>query len=266
MKVGGDIKVAAKEIIQAIALWRIWLMLAWQDIRLRYRRSAIGPFWLTLSMAVTIYSMGFLYAKLFRVDLSLYYPYLTTGMICWQLISAIITESTMGFISADVYLKEIRLPPSIFVMRILCRNFIIFLHNLPVYIPILLIFHIKLHWSSLLIFPGLLLLLINGFIYGSLLAMIGARFRDFTQILTSLIQVIFFLTPIMWQKQVLPPQYQFIVTLNPFEQFLDLIRQPLLGQPIELYSYLFAGALAVIGAILFVYMYQRYRSRIIYWL
>ena len=112
--------------------WRMCLLLAWKDIRLRYRRSHLGPFWITLSMGITIYSMGFLYGNLFGVKLSHYFPLLAAGMLTWALISTLILESTAAFVEADAYLKQMKLPFSTFVLRILARNFIIFFHQ-PMY-------------------------------------------------------------------------------------------------------------------------------------
>ena len=72
---------------EGLKKWKIWMALAWQDIKLRYRRSVIGPLWITLSMAITVYSMGFLYSRLFHMDLDSYFPYLVSGMLAWGVIS-----------------------------------------------------------------------------------------------------------------------------------------------------------------------------------
>lgn len=249
-----------------IAKREIWLLLAWQDIKLRYRRSMIGPFWLTISMAITIYSMGFLYSKLFKIDLSQYFPYLATGMIMWQLISTLVNEACTGFISADGYLKEIPIPPLVFIIRLIYRNLLILMHNLPVYIPIMLFFHVKINANFLLFIPGLILLCINAFFYGALLAFLGARFRDLAQIITSLVQVIFFLTPIMWLDTVLPAHYMHFLQLNPFYIFINLLRSPLQGIAPSLFNYNFAIISALVGMALLSWVYPKYKSRLIYWL
>ncbi|NNM58458.1 MAG: ABC transporter permease [Legionellales bacterium] len=254
------------DIADSIFRYQIWFLLGWQDIKLRYRRSTIGPFWLTLSMAVTIYSMGFLYAKLFHVKLVDYYPYLTVGMISWQFISSIVNESTQGFLQAESFLKEMKLPAPVFIMRMIFRNFLILLHNLPVYIPIIFIFHIKLNLYFLLFIPALLLIILNGFVYGTLLAFLGARFRDVGQIVASLIQVIFFITPIMWSTSALTPQDAALVQKNPFAIFIELLRAPLLGTTAPVSDYLFACISGIIGLILLMLLYPRYKSRLIYWL
>src|SRR5579862_3469636 len=74
-------KLAWLDIKEGLQKWPIWMMLAYQDIKLRYRRSVLGPFWLTLSMAITVYTMGYLYGHLFHIELKTYYPFLVAGML-----------------------------------------------------------------------------------------------------------------------------------------------------------------------------------------
>ena len=81
------------DIRQGLAAWRMWGMLAWNDVRRRYRRSGLGQFWLTLSMAATIGGLGFVYANLFRVHVSTYLPYIAVTFVIWGIISNVVMES-----------------------------------------------------------------------------------------------------------------------------------------------------------------------------
>lgn len=246
--------------------WRIWTLLAWQDIRLRYRRSTLGPLWITLSMAVTIYAMGFLYGVLFNMDLSVYYPFLATGLLAWSLISTLLCESTLIFIDAESFIKQMKQPYSLFIFRAVLRSFIIFAHNILVFIPIVFLFHVHFTWYSLLFFPSLLLIWLNGLAFSTILAILGARYRDLTQLVSSLVQVIFFLTPIMWSPHLLPQQYQFIPNYNPFAQFVDLLRNPLLGQPLTSETLTVTLTITALGLLCAYGLLIKYRSRIVYWL
>lgn len=261
-------ELAKNDIIDGLKNWRIWTMLAWQDIKLRYRRSVLGPFWLTISMAITAYTMGFLYSHIFHIEMEKYFPFLVSGMLSWTLISTLVTDYTDGFVMSDSYIKQIKLPYTLYMHRIATRNLIIFSHNILVMIPILLIFHsyAKINLNTLLLIPGLLAIYINSIFYGLILAMIGGRYRDISQIIKSLIQVIFFVTPVMWQAEVLGDKHQWVANINPFYAFLELIREPLLGKVPVLNSLVVAGITTVIGIFISLKMFIRYRSRIIYWL
>ncbi len=242
------------------------MMLGSQDIKLRYRRSSIGPFWITISMAVTVYSIGFLYGHLFKVNLDEYFPYLASGIISWAFISTLMVESSNAFIESEQYIKNQENFMSLFMMRLILRNVIIFFHNLLVFVPIILIFHTGVSVKMLLLIPGLLLVSINIFFWGTILAIIGTRYRDFSQIVSSVTQVIFFLTPIMWMPSLLPDKYQWAIDINPFNQFLNLIRAPMMNQTLSLHVMTVVFSLTLVGFMLYALILNKYRHRIVFWL
>lgn len=259
---------ALNDIKTGLQKWRVWLMLAYQDIKLRYRRSVLGPFWLTLSMAITVYSMGYLYSHLFHTDIQSYFPFLVAGMLSWTLISTAITELTDAFITSDGLIKQIKLPYSLYIHRVVSRNIIIFFHNVLVIIPILVIFHetAKVNLYTLILIPGLFIVYVNAIIYGLILAMIGARYRDVSQIIKSLVQVAFFITPVMWSPSILPEGKRFIAMLNPFYSFIEMIRAPLMGHAPVLLNYCIVALVTALGALVCMKMFIQYRARIVYWL
>lgn len=244
----------------------IWSLLSWQDIKLRYRRSTLGPLWITLSMAITIYAMGFLYGTLFKMELSNYFPYLASGILAWSLISSLLLDSTNIFIDSESFLKQMKQPYSIFIFRTVLRNFTIFFHNILVFVPIALFFHVKFNFNTLFFFIGLAIIWINGVSYCTILSILGARYRDLTQLVVSFVQVIFFITPIMWSPDLLPAKYHFIATYNPFSDFIQLLRNPLLGLPLPLNSLAIILAVTVFGLVLSYCLFIKFRSRIVYWL
>lgn len=261
-------QLAYSDLKEGVEKWRIWFMLAYQDIKLRYRRSILGPFWLTISMAITVYTMGFLYGRLFHAALEQYYPFLVAGMLTWTLISSSIIELIDTFVVADGFIKQVKLPYSIYIHRVITRNILIFFHNLLVLIPIYILFHqgAKINFNTLLFIPGLVLIYINAMIYGIILAMIGARFRDISQIIKSLVNIVFFVTPIMWMPTTLQAKDQIFVLINPFYSFIELLRAPLLGVAPSALNYSMVLLVTLLGAAACALIFSKYRSRIIYWL
>lgn len=256
------------DVKESLVNWRTWFMLSYQDIKLRYRRSVLGPFWITLSMAITLYSMGFLYAHLFRTNLRQYYPFLVAGMLGWSFISTVITEITETFTCYENLIKQMRLPFTLHIHRVVMRNLLIFLHNLVVIIPVYIIFReeISPNLNTLMLIPNLAIIYVNAFFYGMMLAMLGARYRDISQIIKSLVQVAFFVTPIMWNPAALPEEIQGYMNFNPFYTFVELVRAPLIGQLNTHTTYLIAFGVTLIGFALCARLFTRYRSRIVYWL
>ncbi len=257
---------AITDLRQGLAAWRIWWSLGWQDIRLRYRRSQLGPFWITLSTAIMIYSMGFLYAKLFKIDLSTYYPYLATGLITWTFISTIILEANEAFVENTGFIRQTCLPFSIYILRLLTRNFIVLVHNILPVLPILIYYKIAPTSAGVfyLLF-GLILFLSIGYSFGLLLAMLGSRFRDMKPIVASLVQVCFLLTPILWQHSMLSPKLQALMNFNPFYQLIQLLRAPMLGQIPSANTLTYCIILAIVGLVLMVIVLARCRHRIAFW-
>lgn len=262
--------VALEEITGLIVSWRIWLILAWNDIILRYRRSSLGPLWLTLSMAIRIFFMGFLYSHLFKVDINVYLPFLASGIIIWTTISTLLTDATYAFIEAESYLRNIKIHYSHFAMRIVARNMIILAHNLLAYVPIVLFFGINNQdfniFNFLLFFPNLVIIIVCAFLWSAIVAIAGARFRDMPLIIDSLTQIIFFLTPIMWMPSLLPEQYHLLIQLNPFYHVMNLIRDPLLGHDVHLISYEVMFSFIVAGFAIFYHLLNKNKYKIIFWL
>ncbi len=265
-RVDKRIDIGWTDAVSSLKSWRVWLLLGWQDIRLRYRRSQLGPLWITISTSIMIFMMGFLYGHLFKSDLSTYYPFLTTGIIAWTFISTVMNESNDCFIEAQSYIRQLNLPFGVYVFRLLTRNVIVLAHNLIPIIVVLIIFRVEISFFQIaqLIF-GLFLVLVTGYGYGMILAIFGARFRDLKPIIGSLIQVAFFVTPIMWQPSMLSDRYKLAYDLNPFYQLVSLIRGPLTGHDLSWHVLVYSVFMAGSGLFLLMLLMSRVRHRIAYW-
>jgi len=255
---------AIADMLEGLKLWELWCSLGWHDIRQRYRRSIVGPFWLTLSMGIMVGGLAYLYAGLFGQDVETYLPYVATGIIVFSMISSLASEGSLVFIGSSTLILQLRAPLSIYVYQMLWRNLIIFAHNISIYALILLFVKIDLGWNFFLAFVGLFLVLLNGFWVGLTLGVLSARFRDVPLIVASVMQVAFFLTPIFWTPGSLPNRALF-VHLNPFYYLIEVIRMPLLGKTPELSIWLVVIGFNIVGALVATFFYARYRGRIAYW-
>jgi lipopolysaccharide transport system permease protein len=244
--------------------YEIWATLAWYDVLLRYRRSLLGPLWLTLSMAALILGMGPLYATLFNTALSSFFPHLTIGIIFWSFVSGAISEGCFTYISAASYLKQAPYSRSLFPWRIVSRHVIYLFHYALLFLPVAEWADIKPSLSMLLVVPGTLLIIANLHAIAIYLGFISARFRDVPQIVTSALQLLMFVTPVFWLPESLPARSQFIL-YNPIAAWLEIVRAPLLGKPIAILPWqitlLFTSFNIMIAAITYV----RCRRRVVYW-
>ena len=174
-----------RDLLAGIRAWRLWTMLGWNDIRQRYRRSVLGPFWITISMAVFITLLGEIYSHIFKIELKTYLPYLSLGYIIWGFVATTTSESFVSFQESERVIRQIRLPYSIYVFRVVWRNFIVFLHTIVIFVPVAVIFDVRPGFTGLLALPGLALVYINQAWLTLSLGIICTRYRDVQQIVST---------------------------------------------------------------------------------
>jgi ABC-type polysaccharide/polyol phosphate export permease len=255
---------AWRDLVEGLKRHWIWTALALQDMKIRYRGSLLGPFWVTISTLVMVVAMGFIYSHLFHTTSITYMPYLGLGLIVWQLISSLITEGCQTFLMAEAIIQQVPVPFSIHAYRVVCRNFIVFAHNLAI-VPLgWIAFRISLDWHLIEAAAGCFVLAVNGVWITLFLGIFSTRFRDIAPIVASFLQVTFFLTPIFWPIESLGI-YRPIAEFNPLFCAIDVIRAPLMGLPVEPYSWPVLAAATVVGLGVTFVFFARFRSRIAYW-
>jgi lipopolysaccharide transport system permease protein len=260
----GQLGLAIRDAVDGAALWPLWGKLGWNDILQRYRRSLLGPLWLTASMAIMVVALGVVYARIFKIELGDFMPFLCVGLLIWGYVSAFLLEAGGLFTGAESYIKQIRLPYSVYVYRFVWSKIIILAHNFVIYFGILIYFRIWPGSAALYAIPGFLLLVVNGALAGMYLGMVSARFRDIPQIVASMVQIVFFVTPIMWKPELLGTQ-SVLMTFNPFYHLCEIVRAPLLGQLPSCGNYVAVGLITAANALLAAAFFVRFRSRISYW-
>lgn len=257
---------AVRDIRDGVSRWEIWYLLGVNDIRARYKRSRFGQFWITLSMAAFVGGIGIVYSFLFQQPVHDYIPYLAVNYIVWTLIQGMIMDSGTVFTQATTYLTQEALPKSTFVMRLIVRNLIAFAHNIVIIPLVFLIFGVVPSPTILLAIPGLVLLLIAGFLASVWCGVLCTRFRDLPQIIQNVMQIAFFLTPIMWQADRMTGHRAILVDANPFASFLKLVGAPIRGEVPEAAVYWMALGWTALLFLVTAPLFARFRSRIVYWL
>ncbi len=253
--------------------WRqrtLWGYLGWQDIKQRYRRSVLGPLWISITMAVVAVAMGILYGALFQEDIRVFLPYVATGLLIWYFINGCILEGSEVFIANEGLIRFLPAPLSLHVYRLLWRQTLFFAHNLVVWVALVLIFQTPLNASSFLAIPAFAILLLNGAWIAVLAGIVATRFRDIPPIIASLSQLLFFMTPIVWKYDTLLnnpaiAERARIAEINPVLHFVEIVRQPLLGQEIAWRHWVIAGAITVVGIAVALVALRNYRARVAYW-
>jgi lipopolysaccharide transport system permease protein len=235
------------------------------DIRLRYRGSALGPLWLTLSTGVMVGALGYLYSHIFHTDVHDYLPYLALSLVLWGFIGSMVSESCTAFTDSEGVIRAVRMPFFLFAQRVLIRNVLVLSHNVLVIAVVFVVFLVWPGWHGLLAIPGLLVWALDSLAFVLLLGTFCARFRDILPIVGSVMQIAFFMTPVFWKPQQLGSA-QAVLPLNPFFDLLQVVRAPLLGDLPDLHIWLGIALYSVVLWVLAWGLFTRARGRIAFWI
>jgi lipopolysaccharide transport system permease protein len=255
-----------QDIVVGCRQWRLWLVMAWAETRRRYRRTLIGPFWSSLSVAISLGAMGTVFSLLWNQPIQTFMPFMSAGMMVWSWMSVTMTESCGMFVAAETVLKQIPLPYTAFACNLVARNVIAFFHHLLVFVLVVIGFSVPVTWDTLLVVPAILLVMFNGVWVSLMLGVVATRFRDVSQLMGNLLQICMFVTPIMWKPEQLGPRTRFLADYNPIFHFVDIVRAPMLGTAPALESWIVVATITCAGWVATVLMMNRYRRYIIYWL
>ena len=260
----GRLRHAGADLRGSLRLWRLCWTLGWLDVKLRYRGSVLGPFWLTASTAVMVASMGAIYAYLFRMNLHDYLPFLSLSLVLWGFISGIINDSTGCFTQSEGMIRAIRMPFTVYAARVVIRNLLVLAHNVVVILAVFTLFGVWPGLATLQILPGLALWLLDGIAACILFGALGARFRDIAPIIGSILQIVFFITPIIWKPELMRHGQRFLV-FNPFYDLLEIVRRPLLGGVLTPEVAWAAIGFSVLLCGMTALLFTRVRARLAYW-
>jgi lipopolysaccharide transport system permease protein len=259
-------RAAWRDVCDGLAQWRLVWTLAWLDIRLKYRGSVLGPFWLTISTGAMVAAMGILYAVLFRLELRDYIPYLGLSLVLWGFVGALVSDACGAFTTNQGMIRSVRMPFTLYAARIVVRNLIILGHNAVVVVVANLVL-----WTwppagvAWLALPGMVLWLAVSLSLALLLGALCARLHDIPPIVANVMQMAFFLSAVIWKPEQLDDR-QWMLAFNPFFCLLEVVRGPLFGTPPSL---LVVGCALGYSAALFAItwlVFARVRGRIAFWL
>ncbi|MGQ0572640.1 MAG: ABC transporter permease, partial [Pseudonocardia sp.] len=205
---------------------------------------------------------------LFGQPLAKFLPYVATGLLIWRFVEGCVLEGSEVFIANEGLIRFLPAPLTLHIYRLIWRQILFFAHNLVIWGIIVAIFQVPLGWTLLLALPAFALLVLNGAWIAVLAGIVATRFRDIPPIIASLTQLLFFMTPIVWSYEILKDNIAgraALAELNPVLHFVEIVRQPLLGQDIVWRHWWVAAAITVVGWGTALVCLRNYRSRVAYW-
>lgn len=256
----------AREIRTGWRNWRVWYLMGSGDMRRRFERSKLGPAWIAISTSVMVLCIGALWSRLWAASLAEVLPFIAIGMVSWQFLLSVVNDGTSAFPSNSGYFANQYMAPSNVIFALLYKNLMTYLINLIVPALVCVWFAVGANWATLLFIPGLVLQIYVLFCAAYVVAIFCTRFRDVAQVVQNLMQFGFFLTPILWKPDILPPDWQRLVLLNPLASLLAIVREPMMGKVPPLEAWAVVGACGIVLTIILLPLVGRVHRRIVYWL
>jgi ABC-type polysaccharide/polyol phosphate export permease len=255
------------ELFDGFASWRLWHLIGMLNLRQRYARSRLGQFWLTLSTGISVFALGLVWALLWHQPVANLLPYVAASIVAWTFMTGVLREGSTAFVTNASYYLNQKMSFSMSIVAIIYRNLVVLLHNLVVVAVIDLIF-LQPPSAYLLLLPmGLFIVSINALLVTYVIAGLCTRYRDLIPIVASLVQIAFFVTPVLWKPSFVPATHAWLLLYaNPFAVFLSLVRDPLVGVSPDFLSWLIAGVITTVGILFAVPFIGSIRYKIIYWL
>jgi len=256
-----------RDMVETIKSPGKWFFLGCFDILTKYQRSKFGPWWLTLNTSLVIILLSSIWPNILGTDSTFFISYFSIGFIIWIWISISITETALSFIEFESILKEMKIPLSTLVSRVTLRNFFLFLHNIPIIIFVAYYFDLSVNISDVFFhtLPSVVLIFLSLNFCGIVFAILSSRYRDILSIITTVMQLLFFVTPIMWHPDMLP-RSTVLIDYNIINFWIASIRQPLLGQALPDNTLLVIFIFCIFVFLLSIVLLGKYKNKVILWL
>ncbi|WP_407924179.1 galactan export ABC transporter permease subunit Wzm/RfbD [Corynebacterium occultum] len=264
-------KMAWQDLVRGFQQRELWLSLGWQDIKQRYRRSVLGPLWITIATGVMAVALGLLYSVLFKIPLAEFLPHVTVGLIMWNFISGCIKEGSDIFIDNEGLIKQLPSALSVHVYRLVWKQLLFLCHNLVIWVILMLVFPRDLGWEVLLVIPAMALLVLNGVWVAMFFGIVATRYRDVSPLLEAGTQLLFYVTPIVWMTSTLQENVAELgsrarlAELNPLYHYLEIVRAPMIGADLPAYHWWVVIGFTVAGLCLAMLAMKQWRFRVSYW-
>ncbi|WP_296603997.1 ABC transporter permease [Nocardioides sp.] len=264
--IGAQISAAAGDVAEGIRRWQSWTYLAIEQVKNQYRRTVIGPWWLTLQTAAMVSGLAVLFGSIFGQSLSDFLPYIAGGFIGFWLLTGLTGQGASVFVSNASTLISTRQPLSALVFQSATHELLQFGHNLVIVAALVALGLVPLSLKLLLVVPAIAVIVLNGVAIGLWLGPTVARYRDVGPLVVSIMQMLMFFTPVFWRADDVDASGRgVLVTWNPFAHLLNLFRDPLLGEFPSATTWTGVVGVTAINLVLAAWVFSRARSRLPYW-
>jgi lipopolysaccharide transport system permease protein len=248
-----EIKIAPPKTI-SFDLAEIWknrellYFFTWRDIKVKYKQTYLGIFWVVLQPLLLMLLFYFVFFKTLNVRVGIAYPvYSFAGLILWSLFSTGITHSSESLLSSSQIIRKIYFPRLIIPLSSLLTAMVDFFIAFILLFILLIIFRQPVSWNAFFCFPiAIILTFISSFGFGSLLAALNVKYRDFRYMLPFGIQLLFFSSQIVYSIHSLRGPFSLLLYCNPLNGALEMFYYPFQNQDLNITGVLISAGVTLL--------------------
>jgi ABC-type polysaccharide/polyol phosphate export permease len=242
----------------------LWTNLALEDLRDRYRRTALGLAWIIASFTLFVLVKVLVFGQLTRVSTAEFGVFVTLGFGIWSFISSMVVDACTAYMHSRPWILGTSTPYPVFLLQAVFRNWLIFA-------MILVVMGAALAWKTtpwslvdLTVLPALLVFLLSSLWLTAILAPLCARYRDLYHSVQTGLRLVFFATPILWMPTG-NSKLMAIAQANPISHFVAIVREPLMYNRFPAESWIIVLAINAVGLVAGMLVYSATRHRIAHW-
>lgn len=226
----------AKALFNWKELWdyrELFYFFTWRDIKIKYKQTLLGFLWAVLQPLIMMLIFTYFFSKALNVPSQNLVPqiFIFSGLLPWNLFSSGLTNAANSMVNNANILKKIYFPRLVVPVSAIFVALFDFLMSFIVFVFLLIFYRQPVSLAALWSWPAAVIISVLACLGpGSLLASLNVKYRDFRYVIPFLVQVMFFLTPILYPVSFLSnPLLQFLVSLSPMYAAIELFRLPLTG-------------------------------------
>jgi lipopolysaccharide transport system permease protein len=238
-------------------LWRyreLFYFLAWRDILVRYKQTAIGVAWALIRPLMTMVIFVFVFGRVAKLPTEGNTPYailVFAGMLPWQFFANALAESAASLVGNSSLISKIYFPRLIVPASAVVTCLVDYLITCAIFLVLMVYYAFVPDWRVLFVPVFTLLAFAAALGAGLWLASLNVKYRDFRYIVPVIVQFGLFLSPVGFSTKVVPETYRVLYALNPMVGVIDGFRWALLRGEAQL-NWMSLGLSVAVTAVLSV--------------
>ena len=198
----------------------------WRDLKVRYRQTLLGASWAILQPLITMLILSYVLGKLAKMPSNnVPYPiFFYSGLVLWTFFSNSVTNASTSLTMERNLITKVYFPRMLLSISKVITNLVDLALTSILLVILAIIFKVPISWKLLLIPPVIVCLIVFTNSMGMLLAALNVIYRDVRYALPFVIQVLFFVTPIMFPLSLVPAEQRWLIALNPLAAIIELFR------------------------------------------